>query len=156
MEGVKGLLRNLSRSLFGPILYGPCSIDTPSETPDPVEESEPVPQSYTLDLDVYEVTVEYRNGDVETFETYLTSLRRDHEVSFKVEPKTRRSYNRGSPSIEYTRRPISFEVLARDPIEEHIATETWKVSYTGFADDAESYARGSEELERIDRVEVVE
>lgn len=82
------------------------------------------------EFEVYEVTVEYRNGDTETFESYGRYSEGPDEYVWNTGLKPRRSLGTGKAYYTYDRRSIPTELLAREPVFEEIRTETWRLSWT--------------------------
>lgn len=84
-----------------------------------------------IERDVYRVTVEYRNGDTETFDTYGRYNTGSHKITYNVElqPKTKNYSDPGDAAYTYDRRRIHWGVLARDPVEERVGTETWRLTW---------------------------
>lgn len=79
----------------------------------------------------YEATVEYRNGDVETFECYGIYSRGDTVVKFNTDPYGKASwYGDNEAGHSYRRRKINYETLAREPELEELATDTFLLSFT--------------------------
>lgn len=141
-----GLLRRLDEWLR----VGPSPEKFESMAAEAAAEGEE--RTITRDLDVEQVTVEYRNGDTETFESY-GSNRSDHSIAFRTEPKISHTWSqiRDYPTIDYNHRRISFETLNREPVAEWVATEKWRITYLERGND---YVDESAELERVDRIEV--
>lgn len=96
------------------------------EKPDPPEDESLERQ---MSLDVYETTVEYRNGDTETFKNYGRSKTGKHVVTYKTEP-TPHSVGGMTPRMHYDTRSFNYEVLSREPEDELIAGETWELTWT--------------------------
>ena len=125
------------------------SSDEEPEDPGPPEPSEGE-REWTLT--VYSATVEYRNGDTETFECYGKYTRGD-TVGFNVSLDWY-TYN-DHVSRKYQRRTEHYEVLDREPELEELRDETWRVSWrTEWSQNfrglwEESVDRDSVELERV-------
>lgn len=78
----------------------------------------------------YEATVEYRNGDVETFECYGIYSRGDAVVKFNTDPYAKASLYKGEATYDYDRRKINYETLAREPELTEVATDTFVLTFT--------------------------
>lgn len=93
------------------------------------EKPEPEDKSKSYDLTRYEATIEYRNGDTETFECYGVSNRGDHYITFHTGPYGHTTYNR-TVTNSFDRRSENYETLAREPILEELATDTFTLTWT--------------------------
>lgn len=96
------------------------------------EERPPEPDSYhdttEKERPRYEATIEYRNGDVETFDCYGIYRRNDAGVTFNTDPYASRGYS-GGVTHSFDRRSENYEVLAREPELEEVATDRFVISY---------------------------
>lgn len=104
--------------------------DTDEEVPPPKPPDEQ--RQRDLEFDVYEVTVEYRNGETETFESFGRYHTDDHTIRYNVEPYpvAYNRYGEADARHGFARRTVNYAVLAREPIERHVRTETWRLSWT--------------------------
>lgn len=83
-----------------------------------------------VDVTRYEATVEYRNGDVETFECYGIYSRGETRVKFNTNPYAKRSISYWEPTYGYNRRTINYETLSREPELVELAEDTFVIAYT--------------------------
>jgi hypothetical protein len=101
-------------------------------TTDDSQEKPPKPDAYedskTREITRFEATIEYRNGDTETFECYGVYSRGGDYIKFNTNPYGRTNF-KGKPSHGYNRRAEHYELLAREPELEEVATDRFTLSY---------------------------
>lgn len=90
--------------------------------------------SKTKDVDVYDATVHYRNGDTETFETFGIKSEQDEYIKFNTAPIDLRHWNGryGEPDVylSYDDRREMWEVLSRQPVLEPLETRSYEITFT--------------------------
>lgn len=93
----------------------------PKPEPDELEKEQKVSR--------YEATVEYQNGETETFECYGAD-RGDHTVTFKLDLKPNTSLLFDEPTLRHETRSVNYETLAREPVLERAGTDLVTFTYT--------------------------
>lgn len=104
------------------------STDQSSRPPKPESEE----RTQTKERDVYKYIVEYRNGDTETFEAYGRTTGGE-QITFPTAVGWDVSRLTGGNSIHESyprKRHEHYETLNREPISEHLRTETYELEYT--------------------------
>lgn len=111
-----GLLSNL----FG------SSSDNRGHPPKPDDTG---PRSEEIVVDVYETAFHYKNGDTETAKTYGQHRNRAQKVVYNDEFTASQNWTGKGISSGFEPRVVSYKVLTRDPIDEYVGTETWRVTW---------------------------
>lgn len=100
------------------------------------DERPPKPESDTRttekELTVYEVEIEYRNGETETFESYGVRQDGSDRIVFNTEIYARKrfSYDNADMKFGYNTRSVHYEVLSREPKQRELRTEGHRITYT--------------------------
>lgn len=108
-------------------ILGTGDVDTGNERP-PKPDVEAGQKAVTRTR--YEATVEYRNGDVETFECYGIYSRGEDRVKFNTNPYGKRCLYDKTAEHSYGRRKINYETLAREPELTELGTDTFILTFT--------------------------
>lgn len=114
------------------------------------ESQYPHPEAYDRTLGVYEVKLRYQDGSDETVKCYTKPKRDSDTIVLRLRPKMEYTMQIGDPPVlDYDTRQISYYVLARDPIERQIGTETIRVQYIRTGE--RSYDASSTRLRHVSR-----
>lgn len=97
---------------------------TDERPPKPDDESD----GWSRELARYRATVEYRNGEVETFECYGVKERGEAQIVFFTDPTAGISIE-GRLRTDFAERSINYETLSREPETEEVATDRLVVTY---------------------------
>lgn len=115
--------------------------------PKPEEEA----KSLTRELTENEVSIEYRNGDTETFKAFNVYSKDGNTITYNVSAYPRVSLS-GTTKIGYERRTISYEVLAREPVMEEVETRTYRLTWeTEYEWECPQHGRPKIWVETVDR-----
>ena len=126
-------------------MWNPISRFRSTDTSDDERPPKPEPHDERGEIEKtrYEATIEYRNGDTETFECYGIYSKDGDRVTFNTGPYAKRSWN-GGVTYSFNRRSIHYETLAREPVLDEIATDTfvltWTVDYEWKRSSSHSFA----------------
>lgn len=106
-------------------------------------------------LNVYEVELEFQNGETKTFEAYNEGDRHNGQIHYSTDLKLETSTSRTGAKvrIEGEFESYNVEVLAREPKVRKVADELWVVTYVSSSGRLKG---GTQELSLEDRTEVEE